>query len=137
MTDLLSPLQAAAIAALKADAGILGVFGMNPVRVYETAPVNVATPFVEVIASDLTPVYAEGFALGEVVVDVHVWSLTQPYGKAEARAFGAAAVDCLQTLPTTFAPAQAVELEHVQYLTDRDGKTAHGVLTFRFTMAPA
>ncbi len=136
MTDLLSPIQAAAIAALKADAGVLVVFGANPARVYETAPVNVSTPFLEVIASDMTPVYADDFALGEVTVDVHVWSLTQPYGMAEARAFGAAAAACLQALPGTFGPAQAVELEHAQYLTDRDGKTAHAILVFRFTVAP-
>ena len=138
MIDL-AALQGAVMAALDGSPALMLLFPDRVVRSYDVAPVNKPPPYIVIGDDDLLPIQAEGFELGEVDATIHIWSLPDPPSKAEAKAMGAVVV-ALLTAPfaTPGLTLYAAELQRARYLTDpSDGLTTHGVVTIRFTTAPA
>lgn len=138
MTDL-GALQAAIQAALDGAPALMVLFPGQVVRSYDVAPVNKPPPYIVIGEDDLLPVPAEGFDLAEVSATVHVWSLTDPPSLTEAKAIGSAVIDVLVfPFASPGVRIYAAELERVRYLIDpSDQITTHGVVTIRFTTAPA
>lgn len=148
MSDPSAELQPACMALLKADAGVAAAFADNPVRVFDFPPTNVVEPYV--VAGEELLVDESVDCLGSVELQktFHVWSRTNPPGKAEAQALGAAvqSVLCpeaangvreLPALALTSWRLVATRRIRVQYLQDPNKpETAHGVVVIGFALDP-
>lgn len=139
MIDIAAPLQAAIKATLQASAEMTGVMPGGKVRVFDVPPRNAVAPYIVIGGDDILPIRADGFALGEADCTIHIWSLTDPPGFAEAKAIAATLSDVLLSLPSTDGcRVYASDFVRARYLIDPgDNLTAHGIVTLRFTTAPA
>lgn len=129
-------LQAALIAALKADPSLAAAFAGAAVRVFDTAPPNIRGDYI--ILAFFQPLPLNGTDGAETEVTLDIWSLTDPPGKAKAMAIGEAAVAA--ALAITDLPSHLVDsswLTSSQYLTDgADQVTAHGIVKLEFVTQP-
>ena len=139
MSDISAALQAAVAQALRADAGVITAFGMNPVRILDIPEVNAVPPYLTLGPAEVSPLAAEGFDLSETAYPVHVWSLTSPPSFGEAQALSAAVRAVLPAVRVAAGGrVYAAAHERTAYLVDpADGRTVHAVVTVRFTTAPA
>jgi hypothetical protein len=122
-------LQAAVIAALRADPGVSGLVGA---RVYDVPPPGAALPFVSMGPSSSTPERQDGFRARRVVIQVDAW--TEARGqRAPLRALCDVVADALDRAELTLADPYALALLEVlqlQILDDPGGVLRHGVLQF-------
>lgn len=136
MSDIALPVQEIVTAALKGDAPLKGMFKANLVRLYDVPPTNAPSPYLTVGEDSITELEGEGLDLSEIEATVHVWSLTSPPGKAEAKRLGGRVKDVLLALAdgpvirTTWRVAE-------RYFMDADGVTCHGVITIGMAHEPA
>lgn len=128
MSDPSYALQVALVAALKAAGALPDVVGG---RVYDSVPPDAAFPYVTLGDGQVLPDKAECVDGVEVSMQVDAWSRQVGYG--EVKTIGAAIVAALDDKPLAVAGFNVTvfELESARYLRDPDGKTRHGVITFR------
>lgn len=139
MSDPCAELQAAIRAALKGDPMLKVLFGGDPkpVKVYDVPPVNASPPYLVIGEDSVAPDLADCIDGAEVSATVHVWSLTNPPGLTEAKKIGAAVQAVLLGLGDL--PSHRVvstEPRLARYLTDADGRTAHGIVTAQVNTEP-
>lgn len=130
MTDPGLELQGAIVAALHA-AGVAGG------RVYDEVPQAAAFPYVSIGEMQVVDDDAEMVGGAEVYATLHVWSRAP--GKPEASALAAAVRAALHEQDLRLPFWRLVEIRHqsTRIMADPDGKTTHGVLTFRALADPA
>lgn len=131
MADPTLALQAALVAALKADAGVSALVGA---RVYDRAPEAVAFPYLSLGPERTEPFDAQGTEGREIVWQVDVWS--EAAGRVEARQIMAAVAARLHEgalTVTGFAFVMGILLSQ-RTLAEPDGARTHGVMTFRFIL---
>jgi hypothetical protein len=136
MSDVALPIQEIVTAALKGDAALKTMFSTHLVRLYDVPAVNAPSPYLTVGEDSISELEGEGLDLSEVEATVHIWSLTNPPGKSEAKRLGGRVKDVLLALAdgpvirTTWRVAE-------RYFMDADGVTCHGVVTIGMAYEPA
>jgi hypothetical protein len=135
MDDPTEELTPALIALWKADDGVKAAFAPDPVRAFDVPPAGIKGHYITLGLMQPLPVYGTDGANTEVTFDV--WSLTEPYSTTKAKRIGAAALkaalglsDLTSHVVKSALPTQA------QYLPDRDGVTAHGIVKFELVTQP-
>ena len=138
MSDISGPLQTAAAAALRADAGVISAFGPNPVQIFDIVPDNAVEPYLALGLAQVLPIQAEGFDLSETDYPVHVWSRPSPPGLAEAQAIAAAVRSCMLGARVAAGGLvyDALPVRTVALVDPSDNRTVHVIVTTRFTTAP-
>lgn len=130
MADSTLSVQAAVVAALKADAGVGAVVGD---RIYDRAPGSATFPFVS-LGPTLggTEVETQGGEGWETVVTLDVWSRYAP-GRKEAADALAAIHAALQNVDLSLSGFTVVMLRLIdsRLMSDEDGVTTHGVARYR------
>ena len=121
-------LQKAIVAALK-RASIAGG------RVYDSIPAGATFPYVEVAEEQTIDDGDQCADMFDVFTDIHVWS--RAVGKVEAKQIGEAVRSAI-TAPLTVEDYSVIlhEFDNARIMTDPDGLTSHGILTFRFLLQP-
>lgn len=105
--------------------------------VYDAVPRDAAFPYV-VLGDDQTiTAHAECVTGAEVYSTIHVFSRLP--GRAEVKRIAGAVVEALDGAELFLGPNLTSEARHhdSRFMTDADGLTAHGVLTFRSLVYPA
>ena len=127
-SDATLPVQAAIVAALKADAGVGAVVGD---RIYDRAPEGVAFPYVSIGAETGSPWEGSTLSGWEMVLQIDIWS--RKPGAVEARQAMAAVSAALHRAEMTIAGNAFVlcNLESQRTMGDPDGVTTHGVQLYR------
>lgn len=122
-------LQAAIVAALKADAGVAALVGA---RVYDRAPEGVVFPYISLGPETGEPFDAAEMSGWEASLQLDSWS--RKTGRAEVKAIMAALSARLHEGSLTVAGHRFVRsvLEFQSVLGDPDGVTVHGVQRFQF-----
>lgn len=131
MADPTLALQAALVAALKADAGVSALVGA---RVHDRAPEGVTFPYLSLGPVRAEPFDAQATDGREIVWQLDVWS--DGPGKVEALHIMAAVAARLHEgalTVTGFAFVMGVLLSQ-RTLAEPDGERTHGVMTFRFIL---
>ena len=124
-------LQQAIFTALK-SAGVTGG------RIYDQVPENAKFPYTTIGDEQVIDDGTSCGASWEAYPDVHIWSRPNAGSKGELKAEMEAATVAI--LAITVIPGKtlvSVKPESSRALRDRDGKTEHGVLTFKFILDPA
>lgn len=122
-------LQAAIVAALKADDGVTTQIAG---RVYDRAPESVEFPYVSIGGETSLPWEAQNLDGWDVTIQIDTWS-REP-GRVEARQIMSEIASALHNVALTVnghALVMAV-LEFQGAMGDPDGITTHGVQRFRF-----
>lgn len=130
MTDPGLELQGAIVAALKGAS-------VADKRIYDQVPQSTDFPYVSIGEMQVIDDDAEYVGGVEVYATLHVWSRTA--GKPEAANI-AAAVRCAiheQELRLPFWRLVEIRHQSTRLMNDPDGKTTHGVMTFRALADPA
>lgn len=127
--DSTLPLQAAIVAALKADGGFSALVSG---RVHDRTPEGVVFPYVSLGVEQGEPFDAAAMAGWDVSWQIDTWS--RKPGKVEARQIMAAVNAALHEATLTVDGHQFIRgvLEFQTALSDPDGLTTHGVQRFRF-----
>ena len=128
MSDPTLEILAATVAALKAETSLTAIISD---RVYDRAPQTVVYPFVQVAELQLIADDAECVDGFEVYIDIHAWS--RSYGSPEVRRICSAVHTALSSNFLTLSSFVMVETRHdsTRVLSDPDGETSHGIITFR------
>lgn len=129
MSDSSLPVQAAIVAALKADAEVAGLVGA---RVYDRAPEAVAFPYVSFGPEAGEPFDAAALSGWDATIQIDTWS--RKGGRVEAKAIMAAISARLHRGALTVAGHALVFLllEFQTVLDGGDGETVHGVQRFGY-----
>lgn len=129
MTSPSLALQDAVVLNLKANSSITSVLST---RVYDKAPQNVSFPMITIGEPQTIQDDAGCIEAFEVYVDVNVWC--RAVGKVQCQQLSELVRKSLHgtnlSLPNDLA-AVLIEHENTRILTDPDGVTTHGVVTFR------
>lgn len=128
MTEPSYALQKAIFAALD---------GAISAGVYDAVPRDAAFPYV-VLGDDQTiAAHAECVDGAEVYSTIHIYSRLP--GRAQAKQLAGAVVEALDGAELFLGPSLTAETRHhdSRFMTDVDGLTAHGVVTFRSLVYPA
>lgn len=130
MTDPGIELQGAIVAALTA-ASVAGG------RVFDQVPQAADYPFISIGEMQVNDDDAENVGGVEVYATLHVWS--RATGKPEASRLAAAVRGAIHEQDLRLPFWRLVEIRHqsTRLMTDPDGKTTHGVMTFRALADPA
>lgn len=124
--------QGAAVAALKADAGVVALLGNvdGSVRVHDRVPETVVFPYVSIGPSQHTQQDATCMLGAEVFLQIDVWSREPGYVEAKTVA---AAVRAALHGKTLTASHITFDVEHrfTNTIRDPDGMTSHAVLSFQ------
>jgi hypothetical protein len=107
-------------------------------RIYDQVPAKPKFPYVtlgdEQVLDDSNSC-GDGW---ELFADVHLWDRPENGSKAEMKTQGSAIrVAVLSGLVIPGFVLDAITLESSRSLRDPDGKTEHGVLTFKLLLSPA
>jgi hypothetical protein len=136
MSDPSLALQAAVVAALKADATLTGLVGQ---RIYDRVPAGASFPYVA-LGSD--EVLDDGYDIDcgdgyEIFSALHVWS--RAVGQVEMKRIAGACRDALHDAALTVTGFSLIDFKHRQtrYLDDPDGATRHAVVGFRALIDPS
>lgn len=125
-------LQKAVRARLAADSGLTALVSG---RVYDTAALPTVFPSV-IIGEDQTALNAASDYDGsEVFMTMHVWSRDVGLGETK-RIVGALRTALHAPLTADDHRIAVLAFENARYLRDPDGKTHHGVATFRALVEP-
>lgn len=134
------PLQKAVFSALLASADVVTAFGAAPPRVYDEVP-DQRFPYI-VIGDDQILDDGHCEAAFEAICTIHVFSRKPGEGKTEAKDIGDAVVSALN-VQLSIGGFVCVHddadppFQSAQYFYEPDGKTAHGVLVFRYLIDQA
>jgi hypothetical protein len=124
-------LQRALFDALK-TAGIAGG------RIYDQVPPNAKFPYVTIGDEQVIDDGNTCTESWEVYPDVHVWSRPDAGSKGELKIAMKAAADAILAIASVPGlTLVSVKPETSRSFREPDGKTEHGVLTFRFIIDPA
>lgn len=108
-------------------------------RIFDVVPPGAAFPYVELGDAQVVPDPAEGLERSvEVYVILHTWS--RKPGRPEGRKLCGQIVDILTGLDLDLGASLALALlthDGTRHLTEADGLTYHGVVTFRALIDPA
>lgn len=128
MADSTLPVQAAIVAALKADAGVAALVGG---RVYDRAPEDAAFPYLSIGPEIAQPFEAQALDGWEMSLQLDAWS--RKPGRVECRQIMAASYAALHDAALSVAGEHLVMvvLELQLTMDDPDGVTTHGVQKFR------
>lgn len=132
MSDPSLALQGAINVRLRAEISAIGG------RVFDEVPADVAFPYVELGEFHTVDDGAQCLDAVEVFATLHVWS--RAAGQVEAKQIGGAVRGAVHEADLDLGAAwQFLEIAHqdTRYLKDPDGRTSHGVLTFRALVAAA
>ena len=123
------PLHKAIVAALKADANVIAMFGD---RVYDMPPKEPVTPWMRVGEILEVRELAECADLYECYVDIHVFT-TQGKGLNWCRECCATVARALDDAALDLVGAAMLEVFHrsTRAFLDVDGRTGHGIVNFR------
>lgn len=128
--DPSAEMQRAVVVRLKAHAGTTALISD---RVYDHAPQDVIFPYVSIGNFQSVDDSAECIDGVEIFMDLHVWG--RKTGQIEAKEIASAVRAALHefspTLADPFAMVGNIEHRTTRMMGDPDGKTTHGVLTFR------
>lgn len=116
-------------AALRGDAPLKAMFPGSKVRLYDVPPTNAKPPYLVIGEDSFEDIAGEGLDLSEVNGTVHVWSLTDPPGKLEAKRIGARVEAVLLAMAGEDRPIRTAWPVAARYMTDRDNATCHGAIT--------
>lgn len=147
MSDPSALLLPAMLAALRGDAGVLAAHGGAP-KVYDDGVTDIPEPYTQIGAITPAPALAECMDATEVEVDLHVWSRTDPPGRAEAMAIVLALFAVLAPTDANgnhqppalvlagfrIVSALPVRVTHLMDL--KDAQTAHSIATVSFVIDP-
>jgi hypothetical protein len=127
-------LQAAMLARLGADASVKAELG-DPARIYANAPAKAVMPFAliaEVSGSDWSACDWYG---RETLFDVHVWGELTAQAGGKSRIYAALRAIELSlrdaSLSLTGSALVLIRYQNSRVIDDPDGRTLHGVATFR------
>ncbi|MFC7399588.1 DUF3168 domain-containing protein [Chelatococcus sp. GCM10030263] len=126
--ELTHALQAAAVAALKADAALAALIAG---RVFDRVEPNAVFPYVNLTGFQLVQDDADCVDGAEVFFDVHVWS--QAVARTEAAEIAGAVRSVLHGADLVLPGFDLLLIEHrdTRYLRDPDGVINHAVVTVR------
>lgn len=129
-------LQVAALAALRADAGVKVLIG-DPARLYDMVPASPEYPFVSLGDRQNVPDPAECIDGSDVFLTLHAWSRSTD--SIEASAIVSAIDTVLHDAALTLVGNRCVQIKRdgSRVLLDPDGITIHGVATYRARVEPA
>lgn len=137
-------LQAAIVAALKADSSLTGLIAG---RVYDRIPNLHQFPYIRVGDSDEDlPDLADCIDGSEIFSTLHAFSrpqedatnATQPRGKVEVKRIAGAAKRAIHGANLSLEDNRLILIEHYRtvFLTDPDGLTEHAIIMFRALTEP-
>lgn len=132
MIDPSLPLQAAIVAALKADAALKVLIDG---RVFDDVPAGVTFPYISLGPDD--PLDDPDTCVGGARTDcqINIWS--RAVGRVEAKRILQAAIVVLDTALDVEGHAVTIhQVVRSTVLRDPDDKTKHGVLTMRYATTP-
>lgn len=121
-------LQAAVIAALKNSVTLTGLIGQ---RLYDDVPPKPTFPYVTYADDGTNDDSADCVTGSEIFFSLHVWS--NAVGKPEAKRIAGVIRSVLDEADMSVMDYHLVTLNHriTRWLTEPDGLTKHGVVTFR------
>lgn len=135
MTDA-NTLQTLVDTTLRADVALKAEFTGGKVKIYDTPPANLQGSYLVAGEDAFTVIPGEGMGLKLATVTLHVWSKTDPPGKAKAKAIGGAVVDALLGLDGVGA-VKTTDLTIERYFMDTDSVTCHGVIVVELALQSA
>lgn len=111
-------------------------------RIYDSVPrdgqgnVTAAFPYVTLGEDQVLASLADCYDGADVALTLHAWSRKPGY--PEAKKLGNAIAEALHEADLNLSENRLLflEFEGAQYLRDPDGKTSHGVITFRASTEP-
>lgn len=123
-------LHMAVVAALKAASVASGAV------YYHVAP-GAALPYVEVAEEQVIDDGNQCADLFDVFLDIHVWTEATASGKIQAMQLGEAVRTALAD-PLSLADYAVIlhEFDTARTMSDPNGRSFHGILTFRFLLQP-
>jgi hypothetical protein len=131
VSDPALAIQKAYVARLKTEGSVNG-------RVYDEAPQNVVFPYLQIGDIQTVEDGVDCLDSTEVTVTLHVWS--RKVGRVEARSLAATCRAALHNWIPNLGGEGFRCVDHMHRSTrvfaDSDGKTSHGVLTFRLLVDP-
>lgn len=127
-------LQRALYEALRADAGVSALVGD---RIYDEVPrapggdVRAQKPYVSIGEDEVIADKADCLDGAEITITIHAWSAGP--GAVEVKRITSAIKQALdgEQLELVGQNAFEIEFEGARHLTEQDGLTRHGVVTFR------
>jgi hypothetical protein len=140
MADPAAEIQEALDGQLRTDAGVIAAFAPAPVLIFDTPPTGIPAKqgvLHYIIIAALQPLPVDGTDAANTEVTLDIWSLTDPPSKLKAQAIGAAALRAamgLSALPSF--DVKSTRASQVQYLTDRDGVSGHGIVKLEIVTQP-
>lgn len=130
MIDAQLPLQAAAVAALKAHAGVTVIIAQ---RVYDRAPVSPGASYITLGSSQSVDDSDGCHHLVTCYLDIDCWSTA--VGFPEVKRLGAAAAQALNAPLTVEGFRVAIHrVERIIYQREADGLTSRAILRLRFDL---
>lgn len=128
MSEVSLMLQAAVIAELKADAGLTAEINE---RIYDSVPSNAQFPYITFRAPIVLDDGADCIVGSEVFFDIHIWS--RAVGWPEASRIAGIVREVLDEAALNVTDHNLINLHFRDFrrLDDPDGKTNHGVMSFR------
>jgi|SRR5215211_6824780 len=134
VSDATLPLQAAVVAALKANAAVAAIVGT---RIYDNPAGDAAKPYISIGPSDLVPDDADGIEAAEITMQIDGWSDTPT--SVQVKQVGAAIRAALHHAELTLPDDQRLvflEADNTRYLTEPDGLTRHVAVSLRALTEP-
>ncbi|MFC0243673.1 DUF3168 domain-containing protein [Rhodopseudomonas telluris] len=127
MSDPSYELQAALVAALKADAALSALIAG---RIYDAVPTDAVFPYVSLGPCQVLPMRAGCIDGAEVYPQIDVWS--RAVGFPECKRIAKALVAALDDQDLAVSDHHTVLFDHqsTNYLRDPDGKTSHAAILF-------
>lgn len=124
-------LQASVKAALEASAGLQALAGSAPMRIYQDVEADPVFPYITLGDDQENDDSVEHLDASEIFLDIHVWSRGPGY--AECKRIAAEIRAALHDAELVLDENRCVLIEHriTRTFRDADGKTLHGVVTFR------
>lgn len=131
MSDPSVELQAALVAALKADGALPAGTG-----VFDSAPADAPFPYVTLGLCQVLPMKAGCIDGAEVYPQIDVWS--RAVGFPEAKRIAKAVVAVLDDQELAIDGHRMILFEHqsTTFLREADGKTSHAAITFHGSITP-
>jgi hypothetical protein len=107
-------------------------------RIYDQVPANAKFPYTTIGDEQVIDDGNSCSSSWEVYPDVHIWSRPSAGSKGELKAEMKKAADAILAIETVPGwTLVSVKPETSRAFREPDGKTEHGVLTFRFIIDPA
>ncbi len=141
MNDPSYAVQVGAVAAMLADAGVVGLVALTsdgPAVFDALTRAPDAYPRAEIQNVQAVPPHQSTAASTEVYLTLDLWA-SGPAGRLQLELLSNAIGVCFTTIPPTFAGFRLVTslFQEVKHLTDGDGLTAHSILIWRFGVKAA